>query len=432
MSHRLRGLAAALVTVALAATASPAFAAKPPPRPGAVSNLQLVATMSNGAYEIASTWSPATNATRYDVRLSAGTATLEASSVTTTSWTAHTTQPEGTLVTLSVTPYNGTRKGTTSTRNLSLPDLTAPLADYDVTNDQTDSRIVTLSTLSRSSDVVSQVVDWGDGSPTTNWGTDTPTVTHTYVTDAETRYTLTIRVTDDASLSTDVEEFAVVLDEVAPAGAFGLTRSTAWASWTKVGLTTTTPASDEWTPADLLKGVITWGDGTTTAWAPGTTPTHVYTVAGSYSPTVVLSDEAGNDSAPIASSTVVVAADRTAPVVRLSVPMARKSVRAWKTLRGTAVDAGVGVRSVQLRAVEKRGTAWYAYRSTTKTWTKVGTKARALRKATVMSAKPGATNAWAVGLARLTKGTLVYQTRGVDNVGNISGWLVKKAVLTKR
>ena len=119
-------------------------------------------------------------------------------------------------------------------------------------------------------------------------------------------------------------------------------------------------------------------------------------------------------------------------MVRLDAPEGAKSVRAWKTLRGTATDAGVGVRGVQLKAIEKRGTAWYAYRATTRTWVKVGPKAGALRKATVMTVKPTATNTWSVGLARLTKGTLVYKTRGVDNLGNVSLWLTKKAVLTKR
>ena len=125
--------------------------------------------------------------------------------------------------------------------------------------------------------------------------------------------------------------------------------------------------------------------------------------------------------------------DAAGPALKVASPKALKSVRAWQTVRGTAVDAGVGVRNVLVKAVEKRGASWYAFKAATRTWVKDGvTKRAALTKATWVGVMPTAAGAWAVRLGKLTKGTLVVQARAFDQRGNASTLVVKKASLTTR
>src|SRR4029453_1832284 len=97
MSRTFRGLGGAALVVALATTATPALA-KPPTRPGAPSNLAVSSTKSGSVFDVHATWSAATNATRYNVRLSSAGVTLDSSFVTTLSWTGHTTKPDGAAV----------------------------------------------------------------------------------------------------------------------------------------------------------------------------------------------------------------------------------------------------------------------------------------------------------------------------------------------
>ena len=46
--------------------------------------------------------------------------------------------------------------------------------------------------------------------------------------------------------------------------------------------------------------------------------------------------------------------------MKLTLPKPKHSVKAWRTLRGKATDAGTGVKSVWLKAV-KRGATWFGY-----------------------------------------------------------------------
>jgi hypothetical protein len=130
---------------------------------------------------------------------------------------------------------------------------------------------------------------------------------------------------------------------------------------------------------------------------------------------------------------ITVKADTVAPLVRLLLPKAKHSVKAFTTLRGKATDTnGTGVKVVSLRAVEKRGTAWYGYQATTKRWVKAATMARAFAKSRAFSLHTSSTSAWAGKLAGLRKGTLVYKVRATDNVGNASATVTHKASLTRR
>ena len=145
----------------------------------------------------------------------------------------------------------------------------------------------------------------------------------------------------------------VIKDSAAPTGTFSVAPSTAWATLTTVTVTPLTLV-DNWTPPADVSGQVFWGDGSSDPFTGLTPVTHVYSTGGTRTPTVTLSDEAHNLSGDLSTSAVVVSVDKTGPKVKLTVPSAKHSVKAWKTLRGTATDAGTGVKSVWLKAVEKR------------------------------------------------------------------------------
>ena len=221
-------------------------------------------------------------------------------------------------------------------------------------------------------------------------------------------------------------------DNQPPTGRFDTAQATAWAGLTKVKLVQTS-IHDNVTPDNKIARTVDWGDGTSADWATGTTLSHVYKAHGTFTPRVTLTDQAGNSSTPpIASSPVSVKVDSAGPVVKLQLPRHKHSVAAWKTLRGTAADAGTGVQKVALRVVEKRGGAWYGYNAKTHQWIKAATKAKAFAKSRTLHAKVGAQHAWSAKPAHLGKGTLVYKVWATDDVQNRSVTVTHKAILSHR
>jgi hypothetical protein len=155
----------------------------------------------------------------------------------------------------------------------------------------------------------------------------------------------------------------------------------------------------------------------------------VYAKPTTRTPIVTITDEA-HRSAQVPTSEVVVTADTTGPRVKLTLPRAKHSVKAWKTLRGKATDAQTGVKSVRLKAVEKRGGSWFGYKAATHTWVKARSKAKAFSRAGAFTLKANARHQWTAKVAKLRKGTLVYKVRATDQVHNTSG-VTHKARLTR-
>jgi hypothetical protein len=440
MSRMLKAAGAAVVGLTLVVAGGlPNATAKPPAKPGAVSGLALTVTSANGASKVGATWNASTSTTRYQVKLLHNGATLASAWATSPSWTVPATAPDGSTVAVSVTPYNQTRKGRTVQKSVVLPDVTAPQASYVVERDPVNPTggSVTLRRLTLSDNVtptgsLTQTVSWGDGSADQTWSPATATVTKTYP-ETQAVYHLTVTVKDAANNVSSYPLAVAVNDTLAPTGSYVADRSSAWASWTRVALVEDDLSDNLSADADIAR-VVAWGDGTpATAWAAGTVARHVYATAGSYTPTVTLTDEGGNASSALPASEVVVTRDAVRPTVGLTVPRTRKAhVGSWRTLRGKAADAQTGMRHVKVEVVEKRGSAWYGYRPGSKTWVKGGTKAAGWRKARPAVVKPSATGAWSSKVAKLTKGTLVVRRAAVDNVGNASAWKSRKQVLTKR
>lgn len=222
----------------------------------------------------------------------------------------------------------------------------------------------------------------------------------------------------------------VVTDHQAPTGTFTTDTTSAWAKLTEVRVVQS-DIHDNVTPDSNIDRSVDWRDGTTTHWTTGTTLSHVYKTGGTFTPRVTLTDEAGNSSAS-ASSTVTVKVDSNAPVVALRLPRHRHSVSAWGTLRGKVSDAGTGVKTVSVKAVEKRGKTWYGYHADIHRWLKAATKAKAFASSKTLTASINAKHRWAATLASLRKGTLVYKVWATDQVTNRSVTLAHRASLTRR
>jgi hypothetical protein len=435
-ARRLVGAAA--IALALAAGITPAQAA-PPLKPGKVTGLAATVTKPAAAYQVASTWNAATNATSYRVKLvnSAGTV-LDSSTTTTTAWVASTTSTVGTVVRVLVTPFRGTRKGAAASISKTLPDLTAPTGIFTVAYDDTVSTTVTITQTALADDLsapaaITREIDFGDGAGFQSFPAGAA-AEHTYAaTDA--RYVPVVRLTDEAGNSSTVSLDAVVIgDEEAPVGTYDVSSASAWARLTRVSISQSSLSDAPFSPNDKILREILWGDGTAKeTWSTGAVATHVFATGGTFTPRVFLTDEAGNTS-EVTGSSVTVTVDAAGPVVKLTLPRTGlQSISRWTELKGTAKDgAGTGVKQVRVRAVEKRGAVWYAYKPLTRTWAKAGaTKAGAFTKAGQLTVTPTATGTWTARLRHLRTGTLSYRVVGLDRVANRSKVVAHTQLLTR-
>jgi PKD repeat protein len=266
--------------------------------------------------------------------------------------------------------------------------------------------------------------DFGDGSTSTSLSPS-----HTY--DSPGDYTVKLTVTNAAGSDTATGRISVAgQDDKPPTGTFRINTATGWAKSTRITLTQTS-IGDNVTSAGSIRRVVDWKDGSSAViWTTGTTASHVFARAGSYAPTVTLTDQAGNH-ATVTAGTVTVRADTSRPTAGLSRPGARTSVAAWRVLRGRDGDRGSGLSWVHVRVVEKRGGAWYAYRPGSHTWVKSGSRAAALRKSRAGRAVLGWSR-WSYGLRGLRTGTLVVRLIARDRAGNASRAVTYAQLLTRR
>ena len=363
--------------------------------------------------------------------LTKGGATLSSATVNTTSWKPTVTTTPGNA-SLSVRALVGKRPGRTATRTVPLPDVVAPQGSYTSTWDNnTGDATITEDALTDNLPVsgVTRTVDWGVGSPVA-WPSGT-TITHTYPLVAQ-RYTPSVTLEDAAHNVTVVDVSAIVImDTQAPTGAFAVAPASGWSGFTPVTVTQQGVLADNWSPADHIARSVDWGDGKIQTWTTGTTLAHRYATAGTYTPVVTMTDEAHNP-ATVSTSEVVVTADTIGPKVKLTLPRAKHSVKAWKTLRGKATDAQTGVKRVWLKAVEKRHGSWFGYNAVTHRWSKAATKAKAFSRTKAFTRTTNAQHQWAAKLTKLRQGTLVYKVWATDAVKNRSATVTHKASLSHR
>lgn len=415
------------LVVGLAALAAPTAAA-PPVRPDPVADLTLTAAAAaGGGYQVTANWTPLSTATAYEVVLTTGATTVASVTVTSPPWVGQVVLPPNSQIKVTVTALAGKRRGTPASAVTVLPDLAPPVGTYTVTRSGMDATITqtSLSDDATPTPQITRVVTWGDGSAAQTWQTG-DTLTHGYA--ALGRYVPTVTLTDQAGNAVTLTLRAAVFgDSAAPVGNFASGPPAAFASWSKVTLSQES-LTDNYTPTDLVERTVSWGDGSTEAWPSGATLTHVYATAGTFTPSVVLLDEADN-STKVLADPVAVSVDSVGPVVKLIKPKAATKVRSWRTVRGTAKDTGVGTASVVVLAVQKRGTKWFAYNAVTKKWVGVGSLTKAWKRAKAVAATVDR-SAWKARVAGLRKGRLELRITATDNVGNTSRRLSASARLT--
>jgi hypothetical protein len=424
--------AIAAATLVVGALGTGAAEAKPV-KPGPVTGLAATASEpSIGTYHLHVTWNAATNATTYQASISRSGTTIASTKVADTSWGVDVAGTPGQKLTVQVRGLRTHFKGKYATTTVSLTDKFAPTATYD-SGWQNNTGIATLTEKDLTDDSplsgVTRTVNWDDGTSDTYSAGET--ITHPYPL-TEMRYVPTVTLKDAAdNTSAPITVPAVVINDTeAPTGTFSNGRTTAWAKLTKVRVTQT-GLSDNWTPAGLITREVAWGDGTTSAWTTGTSLTHVYTKGGTFTPSVTITDEAGNP-ATVPTSAVVVKVDKTGPKVTVSTSKPKHSVKAWRKLHGKATDVGTGVKRVSVKVVEKRKSHWYGYNAKTHRWVKAASKAKAFARSKVIFRKTNSHHQWTAKVPGLRKGKLVVRARAVDRVGHHSSTVTRKASLTHR
>ncbi|GAB1643290.1 PKD domain-containing protein [Krasilnikovia sp. MM14-A1259] len=258
--------------------------------------------------------------------------------------------------------------------------------------------------------VITQVVDWGDGSAPSSVPGTTTRIAHVYP-EAGT-YSPTVTVSD----GTDARVYSMQAPSVVSVNTyvahFKLRQTAAF-----VGQ----PVSLEHHESDDTDTVrISWGDGTTsTAKADINLKTvaHAYAKAGTFTVTAAPANANGTAAARTV-GTVTAKTDSTKPVVSLTRPANPTKATSWSTVRGKSSDAGAGVRNVTLTAVEKRGSAWYYY--TGSAWKKASSSSVAAKKAKVLTVVPSGSGAWSTKIKSLTKGTVRFAYAAIDRAGNRS------------
>ena len=430
-SRRRWALASAMIVVAPVGLATVPANAGPTKLP-AVTGLRLAVTKPADSSRIFARWDPSPRATGYRASLFDQGGVRVARAVSTDNrWTFDSSLPAASVVRVKVVPLARKRPGHAATADATLPDVTAPTGTFTMAK---DGNVVTVTQLSLEDDVtpaaqITRTVDWGDGT-TEEWVTDE--MRHTYANSGV--YYPSITLTDQAGNSRVVQQKTVVVgDHTAPRGTFTVSTPTAWAGFTRVEITQSSVEDDFSQPANVTK-VVNWNDGTAPApWPSGTRLRHRYSTPGTYTPTVELTDEAGNTGVGTVQPSTVVRQDASAPTVTLTRPRKPRQVRSWVRLHGTATDPdGSGARSVRVQIVEKRGSAWYGYRSNTRSWVKAGTTKRSALAKSRAKVVRVTSDAWTSRVFGLRKGVLVVRLSSQDNVGNRSQSLGHRQRLTRR
>jgi len=164
------------------------------------------------------------------------------------------------------------------------------------------------------------------------------------------------------------------------------------------------------------------GDGSVAkAWPSGNRFTLSYTKAGTYTPTVELTDRYGNTNA-IALPAVHVLEDRIKPTISITKPAKPSKIASWRVIRGTASDVGSGLQQVMVLPMEKRGTTWWSYDARKHKWLKGSrsmTQTRARSKAMPLTGVMGANGRWHTSAIKgLTRGTVHIEAVAIDKVFN--------------
>ena len=175
----------------------------------------------------------------------------------------HTARPAGTVVRVQVTPYRGTRKGSTATISKTLPDLTAPTGtsrvSWTAVNGDGDADRALRRPVAGGSHRAQHRL--GRGRPASSPGPAAP-LTPAHLPGRRRRSTArgSSWSTRPATPTSMTLHAVVIGDDAAPTGTFTAGPAAAWSPLTSVQLTQTSLADDFSKAADVPR-LVDWGDG---------------------------------------------------------------------------------------------------------------------------------------------------------------------------
>lgn len=157
---------------------------------------------------------------------------------------------------------------------------------------------------------------------------------------------------------------------------------------------------------------------------------------GTYVPTVTITDQDSHQTV-VTLPPITVTEDTTPPSMSVTRPAvgSRSSARAWRVLRGTAIDTETGIFEVSAQVVQRRAGIWYAYDTRARKWRK-GNRSEAWTRDRFrpwMTTQRVVDGRWAMPpLAGLTKGLLSVRVEAMHNGSCRSATVWIRIQLTRR
>jgi hypothetical protein len=176
-------------------------------------------------------------------------------------------------------------------------------------------------------------------------------------------------------------------------------------------------------PSNTTRVRLNWGDGKySTASRTQKTASWWY-LRGSYRITAELENSDGKSAARYVGVFKVIE-DTLKPTIAIKTPKNPTKASSWKTISGTSADKGLGaVVWVEVVVWQQRGTIWYYYNFSKKTWIKY--KGGNLPAAAVKGISNPPKGNWKVSVAGIKKGLLEVNCAAADDNGNWSPVKVK-------
>jgi hypothetical protein len=277
---------------------------------------------------------------------------------------------------------------------------------------------------SSTADQIKRVVNWGDGTATTELAPNTVTYAHKYTKNGKFPVTVTYQ---DAAGNSSVAAAAVA---VTTPGRFTFSKTSVW--WHEPFTVTFSRV-----PNGTTKIVFDQGDG----WVVPLKGKNQSARLGYYNyknsnrlvkGAVTLKATFHNKygaSSPIVMGKVTVKADTWKPTVTIKKPSNSNRIKSWKYAKGTAADRGSGVYRVAVFGARLNGNKFYCYAANNK-WKRVTSDAQADKYCVPHYVKVSK-GKWSLRLKGVAKGTLWIDAAAQDKAGNWGKFKTVKVKITR-
>jgi hypothetical protein len=275
-------------------------------------------------------------------------------------------------------------------------------------------------------DQIKRVVNWGDGSATTELAPNTVTYVHKYTKNGKFPVTVTYQ---DAAGNSSVAASPVPVAVTTP-GRFTFSKTSVW--WHEPVTVTFSRV-----PNGTTKIVFDQGDGWVVPIQGKNQSARLgyykyknsnRLVKGAVTLKATFHNKYGASSA-IVMGKVTVKADTWKPTVTIKKPSSSNRIKSWKYAKGTAADKGSGVYRVAVFGSRLTGTKFYCY-AANNTWKRVTSNAQA-KKYCVPHYVKVSKGKWSLRLKGVAKGTLWVDAATQDKAGSWGKFKTVKVKITR-